>query len=265
MLNRLQLIDTAELMCSGDYRDRFVAEYIQTKIRYEKLKAFNTKIEASVRTSQSDSPFPEPKHDCPAGLLREQEAAMGEYLHILEVRALIEDIDLEDAQKYLSEEATARAQEKRGGWTVCECELSDEAKQRQFLPKDGINYRLKSAEEWYKEHPDGTAIVGVLKEAHEVIIALRDVVDKFDEEKNKIGREFYEYKCSPRVFEFPVAVGETVKSACEDADELGNPVTELVPWEVRGVAYKEGKYYAIDGHGEMYEVNTRYCILKTRE
>lgn len=100
---KLILADTVELMNSGDYRDRFVAEYIQTKIRYEKLKDFNTKIEASARTRGLDNGVDEPIHDCPAGLLREQQAAMGEYLHILEVRAKIEDIDLEDAIQYFSD------------------------------------------------------------------------------------------------------------------------------------------------------------------
>lgn len=47
---KLILADTVDLMNSEDYRDRFVAEYIQLKIRYEKLKDFNTRIEASVRT-----------------------------------------------------------------------------------------------------------------------------------------------------------------------------------------------------------------------
>lgn len=98
---KLKLNDTVELMNSSDYRDRFVAEYIQLKIRYEKLKDFNTKIEASVRTRGLDNGVDEPIHDCPAGLLREQQAAMGELLHLLEVRAKIADIDLEDAMLYL--------------------------------------------------------------------------------------------------------------------------------------------------------------------
>ena len=93
---RLDLKDTVELMNSSDYRDRFVAEYIQLKIRWEKLKRFNTVIEAAVRTAGQDNGVDEPIHDCPASLLREQQAAMGELLHILEVRAVIEDIDLED-------------------------------------------------------------------------------------------------------------------------------------------------------------------------
>ena len=31
------LSDTIDLMCSNDYKDRFKAEYYQTKIRYDKL------------------------------------------------------------------------------------------------------------------------------------------------------------------------------------------------------------------------------------
>lgn len=107
MLN-IELKDTIAPMCSADYKDRFVAEYIQTKIRYEKLKDFNTRIEASVRTRGLDNGVDEPIHDCPAGLLREQQAAMGEYLHLLEVRAKIADIDLEDAIQYCSDKKRDR-------------------------------------------------------------------------------------------------------------------------------------------------------------
>jgi len=87
---------TIEMMRSSDYKERFRAEYEQTKIRYEKLKKFNTKIEAAGRMScYRIEPIPaEPKHDCPPDLLREQQRTMGEYLHLLEVRAEIEHIEL---------------------------------------------------------------------------------------------------------------------------------------------------------------------------
>lgn len=92
-----ELADTAAGMTSPDYKDRFRAEYIQTKIRYERLKAFNTKIEASFRT-ECERPevkkAPMPPHDCPHDILREQQEVMGHYLHILEVRAVIEGVDL---------------------------------------------------------------------------------------------------------------------------------------------------------------------------
>ena len=91
----MELRDTIRMMCSADYKERFCAEYWQTKIRYEKLKTFNTRIDAAMRTQCTDNPVEEPKHDCPAALLREQQAAKGEYLHILELRAVIEGVDLQ--------------------------------------------------------------------------------------------------------------------------------------------------------------------------
>ena len=92
-----ELKDTVSMMNSPDYKERFKAEYWQTKIRYEKLKVFNTKIEAS-RHMQFDSigkyKCPMPEHDCPDDLLLEQQNLMGRYLHILEVRAVIEGVEL---------------------------------------------------------------------------------------------------------------------------------------------------------------------------
>lgn len=90
----MELKDTAIMMTSNDYKERFRAEYYQTKERYERLKAFNNKIEAAERTRYTNKPSEEPKHDCPFELLCEQQRAMGEYLHILEVRAVIEKIEL---------------------------------------------------------------------------------------------------------------------------------------------------------------------------
>lgn len=43
--NNMELKETVELMNSEDYKERFVAEYRQVKIRYEKLKNFCNKIE----------------------------------------------------------------------------------------------------------------------------------------------------------------------------------------------------------------------------
>jgi hypothetical protein len=92
----MELKDTIKNMTSEDYKERFIAEYQQTKIRYEKLKAFNTTIEAARRTSyEADcKKIALPKHDCPDDILREQQNIMGQYLHILEVRAVIEGIEL---------------------------------------------------------------------------------------------------------------------------------------------------------------------------
>jgi hypothetical protein len=90
----MELQDTVGAMCSEDYKARFMAEYYQTKIRYEKLKKFNTRIEAAHRTMYHDKAVEEPAHDCPPDLLLEQQRVMGEYLHILEVRAVVEGVEL---------------------------------------------------------------------------------------------------------------------------------------------------------------------------
>lgn len=100
----MELKDTVELMQSSDYKERFIAEYWQTKIRYEKLKHFNNIITAARATTNNDVMVTdvmvvEPKHDCPKYMLEEQQHLMGEYLHILEVRAIIEGIDLDVKQK----------------------------------------------------------------------------------------------------------------------------------------------------------------------
>lgn len=94
----MELKDTVEMMESADYKERFKAEYYQTKIRYEKLKAFNNKIEAYDslywNDAKKDTTVKNPKHDCPSDMLKRQQQLMGEYLHILEVRAVIEGIEL---------------------------------------------------------------------------------------------------------------------------------------------------------------------------
>ena len=96
----LKMEETTGLMLSDNYKDRFLAEYIQTKIRCERLNAFLTKIEAANRTVFADVENGEirvgkPDHNCPEHLLRDQLYAMREYLHILEIRAVNEGINLQ--------------------------------------------------------------------------------------------------------------------------------------------------------------------------
>lgn len=91
------LRETVEQMTSADYKERFKAEYWQTKIRYEKLKALNTKIEAANACAPNfGMSFEMPIYDCPDCVLRDQQRVMGEYLHMLEMRALIEGIDVDE-------------------------------------------------------------------------------------------------------------------------------------------------------------------------
>lgn len=93
----MTLDQTATLMVSKDYKQRFIAEYWQTKIRYEKLKELTTKIEAARRAnSYPNEIVEEPKYVSPEDILSLQQHTMGEYLHLLEVRAVIEGINLEE-------------------------------------------------------------------------------------------------------------------------------------------------------------------------
>lgn len=87
--NNKELKEKVELMNSEDYKERFIAEYHQVKIRYEKLKNFCNKIEVEEMLGKEVT-----KHDCPLELLREQQKYMGLYLSVLEKRALIENIVL---------------------------------------------------------------------------------------------------------------------------------------------------------------------------
>ena len=81
----MELKDTIEMMTSEDYKERFKAEYLQTKIRYDKLHKMCIKYEAGTL---------EFTPNCPLHLLSEQKRHMGMYLHALQVRAEIEGIPL---------------------------------------------------------------------------------------------------------------------------------------------------------------------------
>ena len=77
------LSETVDLMSSPDYKIRLVAEYIQTKIRYEKLHDLIVKYDANKLDF-------EPM--CPIDILRQQKQTMGQYLYSLQVRMVMEDI-----------------------------------------------------------------------------------------------------------------------------------------------------------------------------
>ena len=80
-----ELKETVDLMLSDDYRERFKAEYYQTKIRYEKLHEILIKAESGTL---------EFKLKCSLDVLTEQISYMGHYLHMLEIRAELEEINL---------------------------------------------------------------------------------------------------------------------------------------------------------------------------
>ena len=87
----MELKDTIEQMTSPDYKERFKAEYLQLKIRTEKLQKFINSIWSS-RANGTE----EPKHDCPLGTIETQYDRMCDYLQILRDRAKIEHIDLSE-------------------------------------------------------------------------------------------------------------------------------------------------------------------------
>ena len=83
----MELKDTVEMMNSEDYKERFKAEYLQTKIRYEKLDNMLIRYKAGTLDFTLS---------CPIEFLDDQKYYMEEYLKALRVRAEIEKINLSE-------------------------------------------------------------------------------------------------------------------------------------------------------------------------
>ena len=81
----MELKDTIEMMQSANYKERFKAEYYQTKIRYEKLHDMCLRYEIG-KLDFTPS--------CSLELLKEQKSMMGGYLNAMKKRAIIEGITL---------------------------------------------------------------------------------------------------------------------------------------------------------------------------
>ena len=77
----MELKDTLQLMISDDYKDRFIAEYRQLVIRFEKLKKMVDNWD-----NLSFVPI------CPKSTYNMQLRAMSDYITVLEARAAIEQI-----------------------------------------------------------------------------------------------------------------------------------------------------------------------------
>lgn len=84
----MELKDTVALMNSEDYKDRFKAEYLQTKIRYEKLDEYIKKVENGEIVFDAEHDFE---------LLKRQRECMREYLLCLTARTITEDIKIADS------------------------------------------------------------------------------------------------------------------------------------------------------------------------
>lgn len=117
----MELKDTIRLMSSEDYKERFAAEYLQTKIRYEKLHKMLVKAEAGTLDF---------KPSCPIYKLEEQACMMERYVRKLEVRAEIEKIDL-------------KAYEEKPVQVNC----SVNAVKGDMLVRKGVVYKVVSADE----------------------------------------------------------------------------------------------------------------------
>ncbi len=83
----MELKDTVEMMNSSDFKERFKAEYLQAKIRYDKLDDMTVKYEAGTLNFTPN---------CSLELLKEQKKHMGCYIRCLKIRAEIEGIELKE-------------------------------------------------------------------------------------------------------------------------------------------------------------------------
>lgn len=84
---KMELIDTNEMMISDDYKERFRAEYYQVVIRYKKLQVMLDKWDNG---NLNFTPT------CPRSTYNMQIKAMTNYIAVLEARAVMENVELED-------------------------------------------------------------------------------------------------------------------------------------------------------------------------
>ena len=83
----MELADTAEMMMSKDYKERFRTEYCQVVIRYQKLKAM---LEKWDNGELNFTPT------CPRSTYNMQIKAMTDYIAVLEARAVMENVELQE-------------------------------------------------------------------------------------------------------------------------------------------------------------------------
>lgn len=83
----MDLKDTVNGMLSSDYKERFIAEYQQLKIRIFKLRELLNKAHGGTLDFELD---------CPLDLLDSQLIAMLDYSTILEARAKHEQIKIKE-------------------------------------------------------------------------------------------------------------------------------------------------------------------------
>lgn len=84
-MRAMELKDTVEMMSSEDYKERFISEYCQVKIRYRKLKYM---------LERWDNELLDFVPTCPRSTYDMQIRAMSDYIAVLEARAFMEGITL---------------------------------------------------------------------------------------------------------------------------------------------------------------------------
>ena len=83
----MKLNETVEMMCSDDYKERFRSEYAQLVIRYYGLRNMLEKWDNGTLNFEPT---------CPRSTYNMQTRAMEDYIAVLEARAVMENIELED-------------------------------------------------------------------------------------------------------------------------------------------------------------------------
>lgn len=83
----LTLKDTINGMISNDYKERFIAEYQQLVIRYNGLKNM------LIKWDRNELPF---TPTCPRSTYNMQIKVMTDYIAVLEARAVMEGINLQE-------------------------------------------------------------------------------------------------------------------------------------------------------------------------
>lgn len=90
-MEKINLSQTAELMSSEDYKERFIAEYAQVFIRAKRLE----RVLQSIRDNTCPKCF---TPSCPVEVLEDQYKYMVYYCTILSRRAAIEEIELPEVE-----------------------------------------------------------------------------------------------------------------------------------------------------------------------
>lgn len=98
----ITLSDTVQMMNSTDWKERLKAEYWQLKIRYDKL------LDTGIWNNSTQ---------CPLTLMQRQAMYMQSYLEVLEKRAEVEGVDLQNVS-VLPTESSNNAKSDDGYWMV---------------------------------------------------------------------------------------------------------------------------------------------------